>query len=331
MNDDNQLQSAMERLALKLMPGAQVSGLERLSGGATQEIWSFDIGVGERRLPLVMRRASAATRTGFLGVDMEVEAAVMQRAFAAGVPVPSITYVLREEDQLGRGFIMARIEGETLGQRIVRDEKFAAARACFAARAAAILARIHALDGRNLDLRTSDPSAECESIRAQYRAFAWPRPVVELALQWLKEHALDRLQQQPCVIHGDFRVGNLIFSPDDIRAVLDWELVHLGDPMEDLAWMCMNSWRFGQIGKPAGGIATRGALFAAYTAESGRSVDPARVRFWEVLSTLRWGITCASMLEWIRDGVDKSIERHMIARRASEAEIDLLRLIEGAD
>ena len=77
-------------------------------------------------------------------------------------------------------------------------------------------------------------------------------------------------------MHGDFRHGNLIIGPDGVRAVLDWELAHLGDPMEDLGWICVNSWRFGEIDKPVGGFGTREELFAGYEA-AGRRVDPERV------------------------------------------------------
>jgi aminoglycoside phosphotransferase (APT) family kinase protein len=108
--------------------------------------------------------------------------------------------------------------------------------------------------------------------------------------------------------------------------VLDWELAHTGDPMEDLGWICVNSWRFGEIDKPVGGFGTREELFAGYEA-AGRGVDPGRVRFWEVMGTLRWGVMCCGMMQRFRIGPEHSIERAMIGRRASETEIDLLRLL----
>jgi aminoglycoside phosphotransferase (APT) family kinase protein len=108
--------------------------------------------------------------------------------------------------------------------------------------------------------------------------------------------------------------------------VLDWELAHLGDPMEDLGWICVNSWRFGEIDKPVGGFGSREELFAGYEA-AGRKVDAARVMFWEVMGTLRWGVMCCGMMQRFRAGPDHSMERAMIGRRASETEIDLLRLL----
>jgi aminoglycoside phosphotransferase (APT) family kinase protein len=108
--------------------------------------------------------------------------------------------------------------------------------------------------------------------------------------------------------------------------VLDWELAHTGDPMEDLGWVCVNSWRFGGIDRPVGGFGSREELFAGYVA-AGRRVDPARVTFWEVMGTLRWGVMCCGMMQRFRLGSERSIERAMIGRRASETEIDLLRLL----
>ena len=122
----------------------------------------------------------------------------------------------------------------------------------------------------------------------------------ELALRWLREHDPGP-SSEVTLVHGDFRHGNLIIGPDGVRAVLDWELAHFGDPMEDLGWICVNSWRFGEIDKPVGGFGTREELFAGYE-EAGRKVDPDRVMFWEVMGTLRWGIMCCGMMQRFRAG-----------------------------
>ncbi len=169
------------------------------------------------------------------------------------------------------------------------------------------------------------PAGEISELEREYRGFNWPRPVFELALRWLRDHDPGP-PEEVTLVHGDFRHGNLIVGPDGVRAVLDWELAHLGDPMEDLGWICVNSWRFGEIDKPVGGFGSREELFAGYEAAGGQ-VDPSRVNFWEVMGTLRWGVMCCGMMQRFRAGPEHSIERAMIGRRASETEIDLLRLI----
>ena len=159
----------------------------------------------------------------------------------------------------------------------------------------------------------------------EYRALNWPKPVFELALRWLRDHDPGPPEVE-ALVHGDFRHGNLIIGPDGVRAVLDWELAHTGDPMEDLGWVCVNSWRFGEIDKPVGGFGSREELYAGY-AEAGRKADPERAKFWEVMGTLRWGVMCCGMMQRFRKGPEHSMERAMIGRRASETEIDLLRLL----
>jgi aminoglycoside phosphotransferase (APT) family kinase protein len=114
-----------------------------------------------------------------------------------------------------------------------------------------------------------------------------------------------------------------------VRAVLDWELAHAGDPMEDLGWICVNSWRFGAIDNPVGGFGSREDLYAGYEAAGGAPVDLKRAHFWEVLGTLRWGVICTMSGIALREGAATGLERAMIARRASETELDLLNLLEA--
>ena len=250
----------------------------------------------------------------------------MQLAYDAGVPSPRVLHVLRPENDLGTGFVMGRVEGETIPRRILRDQQFASARAVLAHQLGKVLAAIHGLDMVQLPkLRRMTAAEEIAELERDYRSFDWPRPVFELALRWLRDRDPGP-PEQVTLVHGDFRHGNLIVGPEGLRAVLDWELAHTGDPMEDLGWVCVNSWRFGEIEKPVGGFGTREELFAGYEA-AGRRVDPARVNFWEVMGTLRWGVMCCGMMQRFRVSPEHSVERAMIGRRASETEIDLLRLL----
>ncbi len=298
---------------LPKLGGGELTGLTRLSGGATQEIWRFEAG----GRPLILRRAPGGDRVSAQTVGLETEAALLVAARAAGVPVPPVVHVLEPGDGLGHGFVMGFVEGETLGGRIVRAPPPGLSRDC-----GAVLARIHAIDPSEFPtLDRATPRELVDQWRAGYRATGWPRPVFEAAFRWLDA----RCPPPPAVprlVHGDFRNGNLMIGPDGIRAVLDWELAHVGDPMEDLGWLCVNSWRFGRTDLPVGGFGTVDALVAGY----GAPVDRAALRWWEVFGTLRWGCMCAGMAAAFRSA-DPTIERAMIARRTSETEIDLLRLI----
>jgi aminoglycoside phosphotransferase (APT) family kinase protein len=129
-------------------------------------------------------------------------------------------------------------------------------------------------------------------------------------------------------VHGDFRIGNVIFAPDGLRAVLDWELAHVGDPHEDIGWLCVRSWRFGAA--PAvGGLCGREPFFAAYEAAAGRALDRAAVRWWEVLGNLKWAVVCIMQAKTVLDGHVRSVELASLGRRVAEMELELLELTEA--
>jgi aminoglycoside phosphotransferase (APT) family kinase protein len=304
-----------------------VANATRLSGGASQETWSFDILHPGGNIGAILRRAPAgygAAPTRAAGLT--AEAVLMQLAHDAGVPSPRVLHVLEPRDELGTGFVMSRVAGETIPRKILRDDQFAAARPKLARQLGSILAAIHGLPLSQLpQLRSMTAAREITELERDYRSLNWPRPVFELALRWLRDRDPGPSEQMT-LVHGDFRHGNLIIGPDGLRAVLDWELAHTGDPMEDLGWICVNSWRFGEIDRPVGGFGSREELFAGYEA-AGRRVDAYRVMFWEVMGTLRWGVMCCGMMQRFRIGPEHSVERAMIGRRSSETEIDLLRLL----
>jgi aminoglycoside phosphotransferase (APT) family kinase protein len=322
------MEQALGRCVASWCPGATgVTGAAKLSGGASQETWSFDIVHPDGNIGAILRRAppgygAAPSRAAGLAA----EAKLMQLAYEAGLPSPRVLHVLQPQEELGTGFVMQRVEGETIARKILRDAKFASARPILARQLGQVAAGIHGLPLAKLpELRRMTAAKEIAELERDYRSFDWPRPVFELALRWLRERDPGP-SPEVTLVHGDFRHGNLIIGPEGLRAVLDWELAHTGDPMEDLGWICVNSWRFGEIDKPVGGFGTREELFAGYET-AGRRLEAERVKFWEVMGTLRWGVMCCGMMQRFRKGPEHSIERAMIGRRSSETEIDLLRLL----
>lgn len=321
-------EAGLARCVMRWCAGATgVAHAARLSGGASQETWSFDIVHPDGNIAAILRRApSGYGAAPERAAGLDAEAVLMQRAYAAGIPSPPVMYVLKPSDDLGAGFIMGRIAGETIARKILRDDAFAAVRPKLARQAGGVLCGIHGLDRATLpQLRRMNPATEIAELTRDYHGFDWPRPVFDLALRWLNDNDPGPARHET-LVHGDFRNGNLIVGEDGICAVLDWELAHFGDPMEDLGWICVNSWRFGAIDRPVGGFGAREEMFAGYEAAGGE-VDAARVTFWEVMGTLRWGVMCCGMMQRFRSGPDHSMERAMIGRRASETEIDLLRLL----
>ncbi len=309
---------------------ARVEGLKRLSGGASQETWAFDVATPGERHALILRRApgGVAVARSSEAVSLATEAALLGATTKSGVRVPEVLHVSPPGSELGEAFVMRRVVGETLGRKILRDDEFNAARARLTRDCGEALARIHAVAPGGLpELPRSLGEDQIAKYEAIYRAFEMPRPVLELAFAWLKANAPK--PAGPVLVHGDFRLGNLIVDENGLGAVLDWELAHIGDPREDIAWVCVNSWRFGHSEKRVGGFGDLPEMLDAYAAAGGARFTPAEIDWWEILGSLKWGVMCMIMYSAYKTGADPSVERAAIGRRVSENEIDLINLFEG--
>jgi len=264
------------------------------------------------------------------GPGLNVEAKLFAAARSAGVPGPEVLLVLQPEDQLGAGFVMEWIAGETLGGKIARGAEFADARNRLARECGEILARLHSVDvkaaGLDEVLEAFTPEEIVRRTHAGYLTLNSPQPMIDFTAKWLlanlpKQHAMK-------LVHSDFRNGNLIVDPQEgVVAVLDWELAHVGDPMRDLGWVITRSWRFGVADKPVGGFGELEDLIAGYGSVSGETVDREAVRFWEVFGSFWWACGCLSMGQSFRLGMETSLERPAIGRRSSECQIDCVNLL----
>ena len=299
------------------LPAAEVEGLTRLSGGASRETWSFRAGGRE----LILRRDPPG-RPGPAG-GMAHEAAAMRACTRAGLPVPE---VLADDDGtvLGSaGLVMTRVEGEALARRILRDDAYASARPRLADQLGTFLAGLHAVDpGEVPGLDTTDPLAQ---YWAAYESIDDVSPTFEAARRWLETHRPDP-PERAVIVHGDLRLGNVLVGPDGLTAVLDWELLHLGDPVEDLAWVCVRAWRFGSP-LPVAGVGTVEQLLGAYEAAGGSAVDRDAFRWWLVQKTQQWGIGCMGQAAAHLLGMARSVELAAVGRRVAEQEWDLVELL----
>ncbi len=305
----------------------EVTGLRRLSGGASRETWALD---ADGR-PLILQRERPG---GLRHAGMAVEAALLRAAADQGVPVPAVVITdadpvadaTGDANALGAAWmVVERVAGETIPRRILRDDEFAGARSLLAAQCGDALARIHRIAPASVPgLAGGDQVAQ---LRAALDAVGEPHPAFELGFRWLERDRPDRPGPE-AVVHGDFRNGNLVVGPDGLRAVLDWELAHLGDPLEDLGWVCVRAWRFGARPR-VGGFGLVDELVGAYEATSGTTVDREALHWWEVLGTLKWGIICVVQASTHLTGVVRSVELAAIGRRVCEVEHDLLMLLPG--
>lgn len=309
--------------------GVEVRDVVRLSGGASRQTWSLMArrpdGAEER---LVLQRTAS---TGLQTAAAGREAALLREAASQGVPVPEVVAASGDGfgrlDEAGEGaeeWVLARhVEGETLARRILRDDAFAAARTSLTAQCGEALAGIHRM--RTDGIPGLFEMYPAERYRQVLDMLNQPHPVFELALRWLQEH--QPTARPDTLVHGDFRLGNLIIDSDGLRAVLDWELPHIGNPVEDLGWLCVRAWRFGG-GRPVAGVGEREELLAAYAAAGGSEVALEELRWWEVSGTLAWGVICIVQADRHRSGGERSVELAAIGRRVCENEWDLCRLLQ---
>jgi aminoglycoside phosphotransferase (APT) family kinase protein len=319
--DEAALAAATERW---LGAPVAIEDLHRLSGGASRETWSFDaVERAGTRHALVLRRDPSATMSA---TARATEFEVLRAAGAAGVAVPEVAYLLDADDGLGSGFVMLRIDGETIPRRILRDDEYAEARAALTAQLATQAARVHAVPTTTLpELPVLGAREQLEHYRGILDAIGEPHPAFELGLRRLGSDAPEPVAA--ALVHGDFRNGNLVVGPEGLRVLLDWELSHLGDPVEDLGWCCVRSWRFGNTERPVGGFGTVDELLAAYTEAGGAPVDAAHLAWWEAFGTLKWGLICAIQAHTHLGGLVRSVELATLGRRIAETEWDLLVLL----
>jgi hypothetical protein len=321
--------------------GGTVSGLRRLSGGASRITSSFDLTLdgGEVR-PLILQqdRGGGMAPAG----RVHTEAALLRAARGAGVPVPEVVALGDGGDGggggaagggggagggagggLGSGWLVVdRIGGETIPRKILRDPEWAAARGALTAQCGQALAAIHTIDPDRIEgLAHRDPLREPLTF---LDALGEVRPALELGARWLEANRPPAGRR--VTVHGDFRSGNLLVGPDGLRAVLDWELAHGGDAAEDIGWLCAPAWRFGGPG-PVGGFGTMEELLESYAAAGGETMEPERVKWWEVYATVKWATICALQASAHLSGATRSVELAAIGRRVCESEWDLFVLL----
>ncbi|MGV0806598.1 phosphotransferase family protein [Mycolicibacterium setense] len=299
---------------LERLTGAPVTSLRRLSAGASRETWAVDAG----GRGLILRRDPPESPDA---AGMAREADCFRACARAGIPVPALLAHGDGTNGIGSPFLlMERLDGETLPHRLLGSERWAAVRPKLAHQCGTILGRIHGLDPAELAQLEVRGDA-LTRLRETHASFGEDRPAMELIFRRL---AQTRPEPVPAaVVHGDFRNGNLLIDDGGVRAVLDWELAHIGDPREDLGWLCARAWRFGAAPE-VGGFGSLDELLAGYVEVTGSSVDPAAVRWWEAYACAQWAVFCRLQAERHLSGTEQSVEMAVLGRRIAEAEHDAL-------
>jgi aminoglycoside phosphotransferase (APT) family kinase protein len=298
--------------------------LAPIPGGASRETWLVE-GSGRR---WVLRRDPEGSVSL---VALREEFHLIEQAAGGGVPVPDPVAFEPAGGRFGSaGMLLGFVDGTSVAPRVLRKPEFERAREALTVQLAGSLARIHAIDVAALNgvvpTVVRDPALDqIEEWERQLDEIDEPLPAVELGLRWLRANAPEPARSH--LVHGDFRLGNFIVDENGLAAVIDWELSHLGDPAEDIGWLCIRSWRFGNDDLPVAGVGRLDEFIAAYEAAGGGQVDRNRVRYWEAFGNVKWAIICARQAHDHLSGVRPSHELASLGRRICEPEWDLLQLI----
>jgi aminoglycoside phosphotransferase (APT) family kinase protein len=305
------------REALQAVLGGVISEPVLLAGGASKEAWAVDVD-GER---LLVRRAAGSVIHRHT-LSLENEFAVLQAAHAAGVRVPKpLQYI---SDLAGReAFVMERLEGETIGRRVVRRDELASARERLPVQMADELAKIHAIPTAHVPFLYE---AKLERMVEELDEVGEPHPAIELGLWWLRENR--PAPREPLVVHGDYRIGNLVVGDSGLVGVLDWEFAHLDDPVRDLAFALVRAWRFGVPEKRLGGVGPVEPYVERYNELTGFDVQPGELDYWELAGNVGWAIGCLTQMQRHLTGQDRSVELAILGRLGVEVEYEIVNLLE---
>ena len=300
----------------------KIKQLIPLTGGASADINRIILANDDE---LIVRRTLSQEKS-VMAIPKILEAKIQKVVKKNGAPVPAIIFEFSEGEEIGEGYVMEAISGETIPRKILRDEKLATARGKLPFEIGKSLAKIHQTqldDLKALDQVTFTDSLE--KLFQVYLSFNQSQPVFDLAFKWLEAQELTDYGN--VLVHGDFRFGNFIISEENLESIIDWELAHIGNPMEDLGWLCVRSWRFGNFEKRVGGLGDIKDLIAGYESYSDIKIDESQLDMWQLYGSLRWGIICMMQTFAHLSGMVNSVEKAAIGRRVSETEFDLMNMI----
>lgn len=303
---------------------------ELLAGGASHQAWAVDVDCGGQTRQLVVRR-SLGGKMFVDALDRRDEFTLLQAAWQAGVPVPR-PWGFTPDLAGSQAFAMARLQGETIGRRIVRELAGSEQGSVLVAQMATALAAIHKLDAAALPGLPRPPEGlpagrhGVRRLRRELDAVAHPYPAIEWALSWLAERVPDDAIR--CVCHGDYRIGNVVVAAGELAGILDWEFGQIGHPLEDIAFGAIRAWRFGSDDLHYGGIAPLGAFLTSYNVAAGSGWTPEDLYFWEVLANAKWAVATVTQAHRHLSGAEPSLELASLGRMTCEIEMELLSLVD---
>jgi len=312
-----------------------IEAMKPLAGGASRDTWRVAVHSDGQTRYYVLRR-DLPTQMFADALTRAQEFALMQAAHETGVQVAQVRYLCEDPAVLGSPFfIMDYVPGISIGRKVLNAPELAQARTRLPGQMAQQLAAIHQIDADRADLaflpRPDPGHSAAETVIAQTYALLDQlqvhNPTWEWALRWASRHMPP--PTPATFVHGDFRIGNLLVDDNGLAAVIDWEFGHIGDPHEELGYVCMRDWRFGNGRQRFAGLGPREPFLQQYEQHSGRTVNRDAVDWWEIVGNIRWGVICLSQANRHLSGEETSVELASLGRRSAEMQLETLRLIQS--
>jgi len=302
----------------------KISDLEPLTNGASNETWSFNYSEDLVIHKMILKKGSDIPQG--LALSKSEEAEIQKVVFQEQGPVPNVLAISNDKSLLKNAYIMSLVEGESIPRKILRDKKYNKIRSSLAFQCGQAMAKIHQVPLDSLNwLDSKDIKRELDELYLTYEKFQQHLPVFEYTFKWLKDQDFGDFPNT--LIHADFRLGNLIFDENGLQSVIDWELAHIGNPLQDIGWICVNSWRFGEYKHVVGGFGELEDLLKGYKSIRNIQLHVEQIKNWQIFGTLRWGVICLIQTFAHLLGPHNSVERAAIGRRVSETELDLVDLL----
>tara|TARA_B110000263_G_scaffold149002_1_gene129305 strand:- start:43 stop:1068 length:1026 start_codon:yes stop_codon:yes gene_type:complete len=265
--------------------------MQRIFGGASRETYRIileeDDG-GEVNLILRMIQESSLIDT-----KQEVEYEAYSLFQDTNVPVPELIKMEQSSKYLGKPFIiMSEIEGQAASP--FDKESYKPYQEEIGAQFWTILANI-----TNFDISKINSDSHISMIQEdqnwKQQLDYWVKviredsigiePILEMAIRYLyKNNPKD--SHQLVLVHGDFRSGNFLFKENIITGILDWEMAHLGDPLEDLAWALSSIWCWEEKNRPAY-LVERNSALDIWEDATGLTIDQDSLFWWELFSCVK--------------------------------------------
>jgi aminoglycoside phosphotransferase (APT) family kinase protein len=258
--------------------GADRVDVKQVPGGASRQAWFVDAHGPDGSQELFLRYDPKPSNPLSIFHPLQVEAEIMAELSCRGVTVPRVLAAHPVEQAV----LLERVGGETWFRLIKDPDDQVRVAQDFIAK----LAYLHRVDAGTLNIASLGQAGpvpghvrdELTKMRERVAAYGKPAPLVSFCIDWLERNIPD-YDGPTVLVQGDTGPGNFMYADGKVTAIVDWELAHFGDPMDDIAWLSLRTVQDTFTHFPD--------RIAEYERLSGHPIDEARVWYYRLFAETR--------------------------------------------